>query len=75
MNDIVEWLRLSAKHPHNQHGPHEQLAEAAAEIERLRAALEEIAAAYNDPYLIAEASALTMYEAARAALNHKGWEG
>ncbi len=39
MSDIVERLRLAAKHPHNQHGPNEWLEEAAAEIERLRAAL------------------------------------
>lgn len=37
MSDIVEMLRATASHPHNQHGPQEWLSEAAAEITRLRA--------------------------------------
>ena len=34
--DVVEQLRLAAKHPYNQHGPQEWLSHAADEFERLR---------------------------------------
>lgn len=42
MSDIVETLRVAAKHPYNQHGPYEFLTEAADEITRLRAENEKL---------------------------------
>lgn len=39
MSDIVETLRVASQHPYNGHGLKHWLNEAAAEIERLRAAL------------------------------------
>ncbi|MHB2169925.1 hypothetical protein [Alsobacter sp. R-9] len=42
MSDLVERLEAAARHPDNQHGPHEWLAEAAARIKALEDGLRSI---------------------------------